>query len=122
MPDFALHAVSTSRQESAAASAKAFNVLVCDKSRGSDRSSGLRSGRGSERVPHHHKLISAALAGKKVYGEWPLSNASSESGCKSLKISSLVLHALTRTKFADRAWLSPLFAVCERVRIPLSPP
>jgi hypothetical protein len=58
----------------------------------------------------------------KFRGPQALNDTSERQGCKSLKISSLVLHALTRTKFADRARLSPLFAVCERVRIPLSPP
>ena len=42
-------------------------------------------------------------------------------GLVNVKCLSQFLHALTTTKFADRARLSPLFAVCERVRNQLSP-
>jgi hypothetical protein len=32
----------------------------------------------------------------------------------------VVFHALTRTKMADRAWLSPLFDAWKRFRLPLA--
>ncbi|MFD8035414.1 Gfo/Idh/MocA family protein [Streptomyces sp. NPDC059717] len=74
LPDFELRAISTSRRESAEAAAAAFGVEAAF-----DNHADLLAHPGVDvvvvavKVPHHQKLISAALdAGKTVYSEWPL--------------------------------------------------
>ncbi|MFB4263205.1 Gfo/Idh/MocA family protein [Nonomuraea sp. GTA35] len=74
LPDYELRAISTSRRESAERAAKEFDVpaafgdpadLIAHP--------GVDLVVVSVKVPHHHALISAALAaGKMVYSEWPL--------------------------------------------------
>lgn len=75
MPDdFRIVAVSSTRQESADASAKAFGIEAAY-----DNHAALLANPGVDlvavnvKVPHHFELVTAALdAGKMVYCEWPL--------------------------------------------------
>ncbi|MEW9528240.1 Gfo/Idh/MocA family protein [Microbispora sp. NPDC049125] len=80
LPDYELRAISTSRRASADLAAKEFDIPAAF-----DDHAELISHPGvdlvvvSVKVPHHHALVSAALAaGKMVYSEWPLGVDSSE--------------------------------------------
>ena len=80
LPQYKLVALSTRRQESADAAARAYGI-----EQAFDNHHALVSHPEvdlvvvSVKVPHHFDLVSAALAaGKSVYGEWPLGNGLAE--------------------------------------------
>ncbi|MEU8383664.1 Gfo/Idh/MocA family oxidoreductase [Streptosporangium sp. NPDC048865] len=74
LPDYELRAVSTSRRASADRAAEEFGVPAAfDDPADLIAHPGVDLVVVSVKVPHHHALISAALAaGKMVYSEWPL--------------------------------------------------
>jgi predicted dehydrogenase len=73
LPDYELHAVSTSRRESAEAAATAFGVAAFDNHRDLIAFPGVDLVVVTVKVTEHHALVSAALeAGKMVLSEWPL--------------------------------------------------
>ncbi|WP_440099960.1 Gfo/Idh/MocA family protein [Streptosporangium sp. H16] len=74
LPGYELRAISTSRRASADLAAKEFGVPAAfDDPADLIAHPGVDLVVVSVKVPHHHALISAALAaGKMVYSEWPL--------------------------------------------------
>ncbi|MFC4535485.1 Gfo/Idh/MocA family protein [Sphaerisporangium dianthi] len=80
LPDYELRAISTSRRASADLAAKEFDVPAAfDDPAGLIAHPGVDLVVVSVKVPHHHALISAALAaGKMVYSEWPLGAGTDE--------------------------------------------
>jgi predicted dehydrogenase len=79
IPDYELRAVSTSRRESAEAASTAFGVPGFDDHREMIAHPGVDLVVVTVKVPHHHELVSAALAARKmVLCEWPLGNGLTE--------------------------------------------
>ncbi|HVK26484.1 MAG TPA: Gfo/Idh/MocA family oxidoreductase [Actinokineospora sp.] len=74
LPGFELHAVATTRAESANATARAFNVpLACTNAFDLATHPAIDLVSVCVKVPHHDAIVRAALtAGKHVYCEWPL--------------------------------------------------
>jgi predicted dehydrogenase len=79
LADYELRAVSTSQPASARAAAEAFGVPGFDDHHALIAHPGVELVVVAVKVPHHHRLISAALeAGKMVFSEWPLGNGLDE--------------------------------------------
>lgn len=80
LPQYELRAISTSRQETAIAAAKQFNVpLAFEDYRELVAHPDVDLVTVAVKVPHHRELVTAAIeAGKHVYCEWPLGNGLAE--------------------------------------------
>jgi predicted dehydrogenase len=71
--EFALRAVSTSTPASAASASAKFGVPAFDNIDGLLGAPGVDLVVVAVKVPHHHEIITKALAaGKRVFSEWPL--------------------------------------------------
>lgn len=105
LPDYELRAVSTSRADSARAASEAFGVPGFDNHRELIAHPGVDLVVVTVKVPHHHKLVSAALdAGKMVFSEWPLGNGLDEA----IDLASRARVAGVRTAVGLQARLSPV--------------
>src|SRR5258705_8877013 len=80
LPQYRLAALSTRRQESADAAARAFGVEhAFDNYQALVSHPKVNLVVVSVKVPYHFELVSAAIAaGKSVYSEWPLGNGLGE--------------------------------------------
>ncbi|SEJ19809.1 Predicted dehydrogenase [Sphingobium sp. AP50] len=80
LPDYEIRALSTTRQESAAAAAAEFGIAKAyDNHQALVTDPDVDLVAVTVKVPHHLELVSAAIAaGKHVYCEWPLGNGLAE--------------------------------------------
>ena len=96
LPGFEIRALSTTRMESAGASAEEFGIpLAYDNHHDLINAPGVDLVAVTVKVPHHRELVIAALeAGKHVYCEWPLGNGLAEAEEMAALASAKGVHAV----------------------------